>query len=89
MALGAKRSQILGSVLRHSFVLAGLGVVLGVPLAFMGARALRSILFEVGAIDPLTLGCAVCLLSSVALAAALVPARSATRVDPMVALRHE
>ena len=89
MALGAKRSQILGSVLRHSAMLAAAGVAVGVPLAFVGSRAMRSVLFEVGAIDPLAMGLAVAGLGAAAMFAALVPARTATKVDPMIALRYE
>jgi predicted permease len=89
MALGAKRSQILGAVLRHSALLAGLGIAIGVPLAFAGSRAMRSVLFEVGSIDPVAMGLAVAGLGAAAIFAALVPARTATKVDPMIALRYE
>jgi ABC-type antimicrobial peptide transport system permease subunit len=89
MALGAKRSQILGSVLRHSALLASIGIAVGLPLAFAGSRAMRSVLFEVGAVDPLAMGLAVLGLGAAAMFAALVPARTATKVDPMIALRYE
>lgn len=89
MALGAKRSQILGSVLRHSVTLAALGVLAGVPPAFATSRVMKSVLFEVGTVDFASLLISVSVLCAVAVFAALVPARSATRVDPMIALRYE
>ena len=89
MALGALPREVLGMVLRQGMLLVGIGVATGVA----GALALRSLLtgllFEVKATDPATLISAALVLSLVALLAGLIPARRATRVDPLVALRYE
>ena len=89
MALGATAGEVRGLVLRQGLVLVAIGVVLG----GFGARAvgglLRSLLFGVTATDPLTFVAVIVVLSAVALLATYIPARRATRVDPMVALRYE
>lgn len=89
MALGAQRSQILVSILRQSLTLTAVGVVVGVPIAMLGTQALRAVLYGVGFVDPPSLLIAVALLGTVTLLAGFVPARTATKVDPMVALRYE
>lgn len=89
MALGAQRSQILFSILRHSLLLTALGVAIGIPIAMLGTQALKAVLFGVPRVDILSLTAAVFMLAIVALSAGLIPARNATRVDPMVALRYE
>ena len=89
MALGASASEIRGMVLREGGALIAMGVVLGLAGAFAGARFMQSLLFEVGPGDPLTLGAVSVLLAAVGLAACYMPARRATRVDPLVALRVE
>jgi len=89
MALGASQGDVLGMVLKQGLALAGAGVVLGLAGAAAATRLLTSFLFEVKPGDPLTyLGVAV-LLAMVAMAASYLPARRATRVDPLAALRQE
>jgi len=89
MALGAQRTQVLWMVLRESLMTAVIGVVVGLPLAFAGARLLKSMLFGCSPADPLTFLLALLGIAAVALLAALLPARRASSVDPMVALRYE
>jgi predicted permease len=89
MALGARRKQVLWMVLRESLGVSIAGVLLGLPLAIVGARLLRSLLFGLAPSDPLALFFAVLGTCIVALAASLVPARRATKIDPLVALRYE
>lgn len=89
MALGAERSRVLGMVLNEGLRLALLGVVLGVAAAFGLTRLMTSLLFGVKASDPATFVIVTVALIGVALAACWIPARRATRVDPVVALRYE
>jgi predicted permease len=89
MALGAQRGQILFSILRHTMMLATAGVAIGIPVALVGTQAIKATLFGVGSVDVLSLLAAVALLGVVALSAGFIPARTATKVDPMVALRYE
>jgi predicted permease len=89
MALGAQRRQVLWMILRESLAVSVAGLLLGLPLAVAGARVLRSMLFGLGPGDPLAFAGAVLGLATVVLAASLIPAGRATRVDPMVALRYE
>jgi putative ABC transport system permease protein len=87
MALGAKASDVLRTVLRNGMVLVALGTGIGVAGAFAATRLLSSLLFGVGAGDPGSYAAVVLLLGAVALAAAFIPARRATRIDPITALR--
>ena len=89
MALGAGRAGILGLILREVAVLIGIGIAIGAGLALGGGRAASSLLYGLKANDPLTLALAVILLAAIGLAAIFVPARRASRLDPMVALRYE
>jgi len=89
MALGAQRHQVLWMVLRESLAVTAVGVVVGFPLSIVGARLLRSTLFGIGPGDPLTFAGALAGMALVTLAASMIPARRATKVDPMVALRYE
>lgn len=89
VALGALPWQVLGVVIRHGMLLAGLGAVVGVAGSLALTRLLGSQLYGVTPTDALTLGGVTALLLLVALAACVIPARRATRVDPMVALRYE
>ena len=89
MALGARRGDILRLVLRSALSLIGAAVLIGGPLAFLAGRALRAQLFGVSAHDPVLLLTALGTLVAVALLATSVPARRATRIDPLVALRAD
>jgi ABC-type antimicrobial peptide transport system permease subunit len=89
MALGAQRRQVLWMVVRESLVLSLIGVVIGLPLALVVARLLRSMLFNLSPGDPLSFVAALLGIALVTLAASAIPARRASSVDPMVALRYE
>jgi putative ABC transport system permease protein len=89
MALGADRATVLRLVIRQGLVLTAIGVALGLAAGAAGAQVLRSLLFGISALDPLAFGGAALLFGLVSLAASYFPARRATRVDPMVALRTE
>jgi predicted lysophospholipase L1 biosynthesis ABC-type transport system permease subunit len=89
MALGAERNSIFRLVLSHGMSLMAVGVLIGLIGAILVGRALVSLLYNVGALDAGAVGTAVFSLLAVALIACCVPARRATRVDPIVALRSE
>ena len=89
MTLGARSGEITRMIIREAGVLLAAGLGVGILLSLAGGRAASSVLFGLKAYDPLTLIMAVALLSLIALAASYVPARRATKVDPMVALRYE
>jgi putative ABC transport system permease protein len=89
MALGAARANIFRLVLGHGISLVGVGIILGLVGAIAVGRALMSLLYNVGALDTGAVITAIIALSTVALIACTVPARRATRVDPIVALRTE
>jgi putative ABC transport system permease protein len=89
LALGAARSDILRLVLGHGLKMAMTGVVVGLLVAFALTRLMSSMLFGVGATDPLTFALIALILIVVALLACYIPARRATRVDPLTALRSE
>jgi predicted permease len=89
MALGARTADILKLVLKQGLVLAIAGVVIGVVAAALLMSLLSSLLFQVQTTDPITFALVVAVLFGVALLACYVPARRATKVDPLVALRYE
>ena len=89
MALGATGGDVLGLVIRQGMMLALSGVALGLAAAAGLARLIGSLLFEVEPLDPATFVAIPLLLIATALLACYVPARRATRVDPMIALRCE
>jgi putative ABC transport system permease protein len=89
IAMGAQTGDVLGLILRQGIRLALAGIVIGLLVAFALARSLASLLFGVSATDPLTFGAVSLLLAGVALASCWLPARRATKVDAMVALRSD
>jgi putative ABC transport system permease protein len=89
LALGAQVSDVLKMILGQGMVVIGVGLVLGLAAAFALMRLLRSLLFGVGENDPLTFAAITLVLLFVALIACYIPARRATKVDPLVALRSE
>jgi putative ABC transport system permease protein len=89
VALGARPRDVVGMVMRQGIATTAAGLTLGLVGAAGAARYLGSLLYEVRPNDPVTMGCVAMLLGGAALGACYVPARRATGVDPMVALRHE
>ncbi len=89
MALGATSGQILGLFLRHGLIVVAVGIGCGILAALAAARSLASLVFGIGVTDPSTFAAVAALLTVVTLLACYVPSRSATRVDPLDALRSE
>ena len=89
MALGARQSAVLGLILGHGAKLTLLGITIGVAGAMLVARWMQSLLYEVSATDPVTFIVVIALLGAASLLAVYLPARRATRVDPLVALKSE
>jgi len=89
MALGAQPRQVIEMVMREAARLLTIGIVAGSALSLAVGRGAGSLLFGLKPYDPATLVAAAALLATIAAAASYLPARRATEVDPMVALRHE
>jgi ABC-type antimicrobial peptide transport system permease subunit len=89
MALGAQRGRVVWMVLREVFTLAAVGLAISVPTALVASKVVESFLFGMKPNDPPALAGAVATLLSAAILASYLPARNASRIDPMIALRHE
>ena len=89
LALGADRAAILGMIVKNGTFLACAGALIGLGAAFLLTRVMANLLFGVGPRDPLTFLCVPITLIAVAVLASYIPARRASKVDPMVALRYE
>ncbi len=89
MALGAQRPDLLRMVLREGMTLVAIGLAVGLPIAFVLTRLMSTLLFEVSPTDPVTFTAVSVVLVLVALTACYVPARRATAINPIAALRHE
>jgi predicted permease len=89
MALGANRSHVVVMVMRRALVLVAIGLAIGIPVALLGGRLMRTQLYGVSTYDPLALGGAVVVLSVAAALAGFIPARRAASTEPMNALRQE
>jgi putative ABC transport system permease protein len=89
MALGASASSVTQMVVKHGITLTGIGVAIGLAGSWAATRALKKMLYGVSSTDPTTFAAVAALLTVIALAACWIPARRASRVDPIVALREE
>ena len=89
MAMGVQARDVLKLVTGESAKLIGIGLVLGLIIAFITARLITGMLYQVSAADPLTYLLVAALLAVVALLACYIPARRAAKTDPMIALRYE
>jgi len=89
IALGAGRSQVGWHIMREIVLLLAVGIAVGVPIALMGSRLVENMLYGLGAVDPLSLGAALLFLLCAGLLAGYLPARRASRIDPLMALRYE
>jgi ABC-type antimicrobial peptide transport system permease subunit len=89
MALGAQRQDVLGMVMRESMLLVVIGVAVGLLTAVLTGRFVTSLLYGLPAVDPLSIAAAIAVMAIVSALAGYLPARRASRVDPMVALHYE
>jgi len=89
MALGASRAQMLAMVMRESLWVLLAGLAVGVPLTFFVVRPLKSMLYQMSPLDPVSFVLAVAIMIAVSCCAALLPARRAASIEPMQALRSE
>jgi ABC-type antimicrobial peptide transport system permease subunit len=89
IALGARTREVVMLVLREALVLVAIGIVAGIPAVLVVARFAATLLFDLSATDPVSLTLAGVVMVAVAIMAAYLPARRATRIDPLIALRYE
>jgi len=89
MALGAQSQQVMWLVMRRAFLQLAVGLPIGIAGAFAVGRLMQSVLAQTSGRDPLTIAAIAAVMSIVSLAACLWPARRATRLDPVAALRNE
>lgn len=89
MALGAHRAKVMAMVMREVIWLVAIGIAIGLPVALAGSKYLRSFLYGMEPMDPAAIGGAAAVLLTAIVVATWLPARRASRIDPMVALRHE
>jgi ABC-type antimicrobial peptide transport system permease subunit len=89
MALGAQRRDVVAMVLREAATLVSIGAAIGLALSLVAGRVVSSQLFGITGTDPLAIATATMILSATAALAGYLPARRASHVDPMIALRHE
>ena len=88
IALGASSTNILRLVIQRGLAMVGLGLIIGILIALISSRSIESLLYEVRGDDPVTLGIAILVLCMAGLIACLLPARRASKVDPIAALRQ-
>jgi ABC-type antimicrobial peptide transport system permease subunit len=89
MALGSQRGGVVRLILGEVAILIAIGLVVGIGLTLAGSKAASSMLFDLKPRDPLTLGLALLILAAIGFAASFIPARRASRLDPMTALHYE
>jgi putative ABC transport system permease protein len=89
IALGAERRIVLRMILKQAMTLTGIGVCAGIVGGLVVTQFMKGILFGVNATDPLTFLAVACFLGAIAALASFIPARRATRIDPIIALRYE
>jgi predicted permease len=88
-ALGAEQASVMWMVMREGLVLTASGVLMGLPIAYFGARVLATLTYGISSADPLTFAMSALVFVAIGVAAGIVPARRAARVDPVIALRAE
>jgi ABC-type antimicrobial peptide transport system permease subunit len=89
VAMGAGRKDVIWMVTREASIMLAIGAAIGIPAGIAATMLFKSMLFGVGGADPLSIAAAIATLFAISFVAAIVPARRAMRVDPMVALRYE
>jgi putative ABC transport system permease protein len=89
VSIGAQRRDVLKLIMGQGLILSSIGIIIGFVAALAAARLISHLLYEVSATDPATFALIALLLVGVATVACYIPARRATRVDPMIALRNE